>query len=249
MAEEQKLDPQVYFDIIKDKKQYSDDKFLNDFQKVIDIELAKAMATGQNFLVRRLAYASSVITKERQLLKEGINVFVLREDIEEYIKQVEKKVIKIIELENYPRSIPDEIVQKVAKLKEKNLFDRYYVVFTDYTGEVEKQVEKEKRRKDPILFGAFEQKIDGIWDIMDRFYFIGDWEDEYCDLTLAKMVDAMSKKKKDIIHETSIKQATEEEVRSYLNALKEAEQNRFTLTSPKQSFFTKVRTAWKVLTK
>lgn len=249
MTEKQKLDPQVYFDIIKDKKQYSDDKFLNDFQKVIDIELAKAMATGQNFLVRRLAYATSVITKERQLLKEGINVFVLREDIEEYIKQVEKKVIKIIELENYPRSIPDEIVQKVAKLKEKNLFDRYYVVFTDYTGEVEKQVEKEKRRKDPILFGAFEQKIDGIWDIMDRFYFIGDWEDEYCDLTLAKMVDAMSKKKKDIIHETSIKQATEEEVRSYLNALKEAEQNRFTLTPPKQSFFTKVRTAWKVLTK
>lgn len=249
MTEEQKLDPQVYFDIIKDKKQYSNDKFLNDFQQVIDVELAKAMATGQNFLVRRLAYATSVITKERQLLEEGINVFVLREDIEEYIKQVEKKVIKIIELENYPRSIPDEIVQKVAKLKEKNLFDRYYVVFTDYTGEVEKQVEVQKRRKDPILFGAFEQKIDGIWDIMDRFYFIGDWEDEYCDLTLAKMVDAMSKKKKDIIHETSIKSPTEEEVRSYLNALKEAEQNRFTLTPPKQSFFTKVKTAWKVLTK
>ena len=150
-------------------------------------------------------------------------------------------------MEKYPRSIPDEVVEKIQLLREKDIFDRFYVVFTDYTGEVEKQVEVEKRRKDPIIFGAFEQRLEGVWDILDRFYYIADWEDEYCDLTLAKMVDAMSKKKKDIIHETSIKQASIEEVRQYVNSLQEAENNRFTLRPKKKSFFQKVKTCWEVI--
>lgn len=242
------LDPQVYFDLIKDKKQTSSDKFLDDFQEVIENELSKAMKTNQNYMVRRLAYAMSIISKERELLDVGIDVFVLREDIEEYIKSVEKKVVKVIELENYPRCIPDEIVDRVVMLKEKNIFDRFYVVFTDYTGEVEKTVQQQRKRKDPILFGAFEQKIDGIWDIFDRFYFIGDWEDEYCDLTLAKMVDKMSKKK-DIINKVAIETPSVEDVRAYLNALNEQENNRFTLRPQKKSFFKKVQTAWSVLAK
>lgn len=242
------LDPQEYFELIKDRKHETSDEFLTDFQKVIETEMSKAMATNQDFLIRRLAYAYSVISKERELLDLGVNVYVLKEDIEEFIKSVSDKVVKVIELEKYPRSIPDEVVEKIQALKEKNLFDRYYVVFTDYTGEVEKQVAAEKRRKDPIVFGAFEQKIEGIWDILDRFYYIADWEDEYCDLTLAKMVDAMSKKKKkNIIHETSIKQATPEEVRAYVNALQEAENNRFTLRPVKKSFFQKVKTCWEIM--
>lgn len=239
----EKLDPQVYFNLIKDRKHNTSDEFLNKFQEVIELELAKAMKTGQEYVVRRLAYCMSIISKERQLLQEGINVFVLKEDIEEYIKQVEKKVVKVIELDQYPRSIPDDIVEKVARLKELNLFDRYYVVFTDYTGEVEKRVAAEKRRKDPIIFGAFEQKIDGIWDIFDRFYFIADWEDEYCDLTLTKMVDAMSKKGKQITYKTSIEKPTPEDVRAYINALDEIKKDRFTLRPQKKSYFKNISIA------
>ena len=155
---ETKLDPQKYFDIIKDKKYKSTDKFLTDFQEIIEKELSKAMKTGQNYMVRRLAYIMSIIPKERDLLSRGIDVFCLREDIEEYITQVADKVIKVIELENYPRSIPDEIVAKVSKLKEDNIFDRYYVVYTDYTGETEKQVEQERRRKEKFKRPACQRK-------------------------------------------------------------------------------------------
>lgn len=241
----EQLDPQVYFDIIKDRKHTTTDKFLTDFQNVIELELSKAMKTGQNYLVRKLAYAKSIVIKERQLLEQDINVFVLREDIEEYIKKVEKKVVKVIELENYPRSIPDEVVQKLQSLKEQNIFDRYYIVFTDYTGEVEKTVKAEKRRKDPILFGAFEQKIDGVWDIFDRFYFIADWEDEYCDLTLSKMVDTMAKNGKDILHTSYFEAPTQEEVQAFINSLDEQQRDRFTLRPKKKSIFTKVRLATK----
>src|SRR5699024_9424503 len=63
--------------------------------------------------------------------------------------------------------------------------------FTDYTGKIERQVEKERIEKDPILFGTFQDK--NSQTVIDRFYFLGDWEDEYCDLTLDKMVNKMKK--------------------------------------------------------
>ena len=153
------LDPQDYFNLIKSRKQETSDKFLTDFQKIVETEMSKAMATKQEFLIRRLAYAYSVISKERELLDLGINIYVMKDDIEEFIKNVSDKVVKVIELEKYPRSIPDEVVEKIQLLREKDIFDRFYVVFTDYTGEVEKQVEVEKRRKDPIIFGAFEHRL------------------------------------------------------------------------------------------
>ena len=246
--ENEKLDPQVYFDILKNSKHQTTDKFLDDFQKVIQQELSKAMFTKQNKMVKKLAYAMSIIPRERELIKNGVDVYVLKDDVEDYIKHVADKAVKVIELDNYERSIPNEVVEKLQKIQETTPFDRYFVVFTDYTGEQTRKVQEERRRKDPILFGCFEQQIDGVWDVFDRFYFIADWEDEYCDLTLTKMVDAMSKKGKDIIHELAIPDATEETIRSYLNALEE-KRGRFTLKPKKKSFFNKVRTAFKELIK
>jgi hypothetical protein len=50
-----------------------------------------------------------------------------------------------------------------------------------------KKVAKERRDKDPILFGAF--KTDDKNNIPeDRFFYIGDWVDDFCDLTLKEML-------------------------------------------------------------
>jgi len=47
--------------------------------------------------------------------------------------------------------------------------------------------EKEKEKaKDPILFGVMKNSR--------NLYFIADWEDEYCDLTLSKMLNVLGKK-------------------------------------------------------
>ena len=111
-------------------------------------------------------------------------------------------------------------------------------------------MKKEEIRRDPILFGTFEQRIDGIYDICDRFYYIGDWEDEYCDLTLTKMVQKMSENgRPEITHELSIPEITQDSVREYLNRLDEVETNRFTLARPrKKSFIDKVKTTWRTWT-
>lgn len=247
-ATENNLDPTDYFSYIKSKKLEMTGEFLEQFEKVIQNELDKAITIGQDAMVKKLAFTLAAAQKERLLLENDVTVYVLQEDITEYIKTVQDKAVKIIEMEFYPRSIPDEVVAKVAKLKEQNIFDRFYIVFTDYTDEVTKKVEETRKRKDPILFGTFEEKIDGIWDVHDRFYFIGDWEDEYCDLTLTKMVEAMSKKGKDIIKNPEFTEATPEVVRNYLNRLKEEEKNRFSIQPQrKKSIFDKICTVWKVL--
>ena len=80
------------------------------------------------------------------------------------------------------REVPDDLVEVVTKTKD--IFDAFYVVFTDYTGIEERKVDKERRDKDPILFGSFKNST----NVADRFYFLGDWVDEYCDLTLDKLI-------------------------------------------------------------
>ena len=41
-------------------------------------------------------------------------------------------------------------------LTSKIFNDKLYILFTDYTGKEQRKVAKERREKDPILFGALE---------------------------------------------------------------------------------------------
>lgn len=175
------LSPSDYFSIIKDKKNKITDEELSRIYDNCLILLNKYQITNQIKAMKKLIFHLETIEKEREIVKL----------VEEYIDNVANDTVKIIELENYEREIPDEIVEIWSKVKDK--FDKAYVLFTDYTGKVERQVEKERREKDPILFGTFQDKSSRT--VIDRFYYIGDWEDEHCNLTLDKMVNEVLKKK------------------------------------------------------
>lgn len=186
---ESELTPQQYFNKIKERKHnITDDELVKVYDNCLEL-LNKYKITGQKKGMKKLMFHLECIEKEREIVKMGINTFIYRDDIEEYIDSVAKDTVKIIELENYEREIPDDIVSIIEKVKDK--FDQLYVVFTDYTGKVERQIEKERREKDPILFGTFQNQSNRT--VIDRFYYIGDWEDEYCDLTLDKMVNETEK--------------------------------------------------------
>lgn len=142
----------------------------------------KYKKTGQIKSLEKLKFLAEVMQKEEKLLEIGVNKFIYRSTIEDYIDNVSKDVVKIQDLEAYMREVPDEIVEVIEKTKD--IFDKFYVVFTDYTGQEERKVEQERKDRDPILFGVFtDRKV-----VSDRFYYLGDWEDEFCDLTLDKLV-------------------------------------------------------------
>lgn len=173
-----KITPSQYFDFIKNaKNNITTEALKNSYGTFISLA-EKYKKLGQIESMKKLCFLADVITKEEKLIEMGITTFVYRDVIEDYIETVADKTVKIIELSRYMREVPDELVDTIEK--SKDIFDELYVVFTDYTGKEERKVEKERRDKDPILFGVF--KNDG--NVADRFYFLGDWVDEYCDLTV-----------------------------------------------------------------
>ena len=237
--EEKELTPSEYFDIIKNKKQYITDEDLSNIYDNCLILLNKYKTTGQVKGMKKLIFHLECIEREREIVGMGINTFIYKDDIEEYIDNIAKDTVKIIELKNYERELPDEIIETVSKVKD--IFDQLYIVFTDYTGKVEKQIEKERREKDPILFGTFQDQ--NTKTIIDRFYFLGDWEDEYCDLTLDKMVNETIKKTgKEIRKEISTPKDIQE-LKAQLNNLDSEFNQIHRAPTSHQSIFSKIRSA------
>lgn len=204
-----------YFNYLKSQVNTITDNELADFYNGSLLLVEKYKTTGQKRIIEKLRFLIDCVEKERALVKMGINSFVYRDDIEEYIDNISKDTVKIIELENYPRDIPDNIVDIIGKTN--TIFDKFYVIFTDYTGKVERTVEKERQDKDPILFGTFQKSKEHNRGniINDRFYYLGDWEDEFCDLTMDKFLREVGKDKLQIIGTpTNI-----DEIRQELNSL------------------------------
>lgn len=146
------LQPNQYFDMIKSKKNKVTDKELQRYYDNCWL-LNKYKQTNQIKAAKKLIFHLESIEKEREIVKLGIDTFVYRYDIEEYIDNIAKDTVKIIELENYEREIPDDVIIKYNKVKDK--LDRFYVVFTDYTGKVERQIKKERRDKDQFYSALF----------------------------------------------------------------------------------------------
>ena len=240
--EEALLTPQQYFDAVKERKsKVTDEQLEAVYENCLEL-LNKYKITRQYKAAKKLIFHLECIEKEREIVKMGIDTFVYRDDIEYYIDNVASDVVKIIELENYEREIPDEIVEVVSKVKD--IFDKLYVVFTDYTGKVERQVEKERRAKDPILFGTFQSREDNV--VIDRFYYLGDWVDEYCDLTLDKMVNETERVIQRNIEHTIKTPEDINELKEQIKRLKQNDiDNRFIITNNvmhSKTLFSKIKT-------
>ena len=222
--ERKEITPLEYFDIIKGSKEVVTSEDLQKSFALASNMMDGYKATGQDTAAKKLSYLMDTIVKESRLVELGIDTFIYRQDIERYINKIEKKTVKVIEVERYEREIPEEI-RDVINLT-KDIFDRLIIVFTDYTGKMEKQVEKERREKDPILFGYF---CNSRTPLSDRFYYLGDWEDEYCDLTLESMVKEMKVLSGENIEHQVHTPQTDEELKKRLSELKSKEEDKSTL--------------------
>lgn len=203
--DQQQITPSQYFDYLKNAKNtITVEALKNSFSAFLQLG-EKYNKLGQFESLKKLCFLADTLKKEEKLIDLGITTYVYKDTIEDYIENVADKTVKIVELSRYMREIPDELVDTIEKTKP--LFDEFYVVFTDYTGKEERKVEKERRDKDPILFGVFKNNA----NVSDRFYFLGDWVDEYCDLTLDKMVEKYQEKYGDSpVLNTEVPETTDE---------------------------------------
>lgn len=184
---EKNLPPENFFRIIKNNKHEIDLDKLESIKRQTAQEIENFIKTNQFSSAERLMFHLKTFQHEHDAIDAGFKYYVFRDDIDEFICNVSQDVVKIIELENFERKIPEHLIPIVVKAQE--YFDDLYVLFTDYTGREERKIEAEKRANDPIVFGTFHSKNNKIWN--HRFYYICDWTDEYCDLTLDKFVSKM----------------------------------------------------------
>lgn len=195
----------------------------------LSLELASCIKTAESFKdsgqiegLKKLCFIIDCIKKELKLQELGFNHYLNPDTIEDYINMVQekdKKVIGFIELERFERVIPKEIVNNIVKTKD--IFTQYYVLFTDYSGNYQEITKKEREKiakeKDPILFGAFRlpknSNIRLNANMYKRLYYLGDWVDEYCDLTLEKFVSDFAKENRFDIIKTINEETLEDKIK------------------------------------
>lgn len=152
--------------------------------------LHNAYDMGQTALQEELLKGLITNKYESLLFSEGYYYVIEEATIVDFIKKCEKG-LSLDYIKNFAKPIPQEVVNKISKLNELEVFDNYVVLHYDpeKTGYKETEYERAKR-KDPIIFGL----IAGS----KKLYYVTDWIDEYCDLTLEKFVDTLGITKGDL---------------------------------------------------
>lgn len=147
-------------------------------------------AIGQTALTEKLLSEMIANKYENILDAEGLYYAVTEEQIADFVGKTERGV-ELCYIANFSRPIPEEINEKIKKVNDLEVFDNYVIMYYDPKDEVKKETQQEKhKRKDPILFGI----IAGS----KKLYYVADWIDDYCDLTLEKFVDTIKIDKEDL---------------------------------------------------
>lgn len=148
--------------------------------------IERAHEAGQVALEEQLVKNLAAVRAEVQLLAIGLGKYLDEEVVVTFAKKA-SKAVRLDWVKNFTRMIPGELLTAKREADERGIFDNYVVMHYDPKGKSwsETQAEKDKRR-DPILFGV----VDG----RRRLYYVGDWVDELCDLTLDQVADVLGRK-------------------------------------------------------
>ena len=157
--------------------------------------IRKAKNSGQQALLEALLKGQGVHRSEAQLAALKLFKYVSEDTIVRFVKQ-SPKGLRLDWVANFTRPIPEDLLDLKKKADEREAFDNYVVLHYDPDAKswAETQAEKEAR-KDPILFGVMEGSR--------KLYYVGDWKDEFCDLTLDEIADQLGQEAVGSLKETS----------------------------------------------
>lgn len=202
-VEEQSMDALKFFSLVKASSKESVAVYKDRVSKYLTA-LHNATNIGQTALQEELIRGLITNRYESVLYAEGYYYAVTEEQVAKFASQCEKG-LKLSYLKNFSRPIPQEVIDKIAKMNELEVFDNYVILYYDPEGTVYKETAyEEAKRRDPIIFGV----IAGS----KKLYYVADWIDEYCGLTLDAFVDSLGIEKEDLHFDAEeIKKAKEQE--------------------------------------
>jgi hypothetical protein len=149
----------------------------------LKVQLERTKKSGQVALREQLERSVGAERAEAQLVALGMKCYVEEDTIVTFAQRVQRGV-ELSWLCNFVRHIPDDVLERKFQSDERGIFDAYCVLHYDPEKKSVHETQAERdRRKDPILFGLIEGRR--------RLYFVGDWVDEYCDLTLDQLAEKL----------------------------------------------------------
>ena len=184
--EEPTLSIPMFFSLVKGAvSEIGDMKVVEERAKGYESALLQAKTTGQQALFEKLSKNLVVTRAEAHLFELELKKFISEETLIKFVKKCPKG-LRLDWIENFTRMIPKEVVSVKQKCDLRLIFDNYLILHYDPTEKSYEETHAQKEaKKDPILFGV----IDG----RRTLYYIGDWVDEICDLTLDQIADLLGK--------------------------------------------------------
>jgi hypothetical protein len=193
-----KSDPTKTFQLI-----LNDPTELNIFKDKIEAYKAlieKANSNGQTALAESITDKIKVILLEDKLVLAEFKKIVPETLMVQFVKDY-KKVLEITYIKNYVREIPDDVIALKKKADELNVFDNYVILHTNPTATKDTKREV-AAKKDPILFGLIKDSR--------KFYYIGSWIDELCDLTFDAFIEKYGNKQLEMREQIPLAQPLKE---------------------------------------
>lgn len=183
------ISPKLYFKYVKKKFGFLGgikyERRIKKLEKLaLEAEKDGQVALSEKFLSRLLKEI-----RESEMYAYGYKIFIESEHLQKFKYKVKGNCICETPLKNYVKIIPEDVKKKINEAIQRKVFDEIVIVHYDPNGRAIEKTEKEER-EDPIVFGKIEQG--------NRYYFIDDWEDEDCDLTIEDIVDKLALVDKDI---------------------------------------------------
>lgn len=152
-------------------------------EAAVEQAILDARATGQRTFVEQLEEQREVLRSENALFAFGVREFLTEKQLFQFSRAINRG-LSIDWLRHFTRPIPPEVRATKAACDAACLFDDYVVLYIDLHGDMQRTIQdKAEMPKDPILFGVILNSR--------KLYFVADWIDEYCDLTLDKIVQQL----------------------------------------------------------
>jgi hypothetical protein len=150
--------------------------------------LTQAKTMGQVALLQKLVDLLDMVKGEAILSAMGLKKYVTEKNVVDFYEKVgEDKNLKLTWIKNFNRIIPEDVYEAKKDVDERKIFDNYVILHYDPKDNGEKPTKEEiEKKKDPILFGVIKNSR--------KLYYVADWKDEYCDLTLEEMFKVLKGK-------------------------------------------------------
>ena len=180
------ISPNLLFKFVRSKfkmNEYQEKKHKARLSKLGKL-VQEAKELNQRVMYEELSRILAIAVRESEMMSYGINRWVERKFIDQFMDKVKDRTVFFKDLSEFPRPIPGNVRARIKVLTEHEVFDELWILYIDYTKQNLKTTEKKIREKDPVLFGRLKYNP-------DVFYYITDWVDEFCDLTLDSVVEKM----------------------------------------------------------